>query len=240
MSCNYKKTMVLVGLLGAFLVFFWYAQNHIFIRSKPNNLLLDMNGSDEGFNSIKAYTLYYALFYLLFMNMRLIKEETPFIVARKSRSHLFFIRAASILESAGWFALTISAVNLGLTYLFVDHETMANHHFYKAKLLNGMALVLFYGWIGLLCKALEDRIHSFNIAVSVTYILVAFTFFSAEMMPWLPLPITDMRMYEGILIPQWNALEIMLVFARQLGLVIVFYLIGHVIFLKKDFIRHEN
>lgn len=238
MSCNYKKTMVLVGILCAFLVFFWYVQNSIYIRSKSDDILVDMNGSVQGFNSIRAYAVYYALFYLLFMNMRLIKEEAPFIVAHKSRSHLFFIRAASILESAGWFSLTISAVNLGLTYLFVDHETMADHHFYKATLLNGIALVLFYGWVGLLCKALEDRIHSFNIAVSATFILVALTYFFVKMVPWLP--ISDMRMYEGILVPEWDALEIMLVFARQLGLVIVFCLIGHVIFLEKDFIRHEN
>lgn len=242
MSCSYKKTMTLVGLLGIFMILFWYMQNSTFLYSNSdyivNHILLYMNGSIQGFASFRAYAVYYVLFYLLFMNMRLKKEMPPFIVSHENRSRFYALRTVSILVSSGWFAFTLSLVNLGLTYLAVGNSIMLSHHFYGVVLLNGIAIMLFYGWIGLLEKALEDYINSFNIAVLLTFVLVGLSYFFREIVPWSP--IKDMRVSEALLTHEWKFVDVFFVFFRELGFVVILYLLGSTIFIKKDFLGHEK
>lgn len=243
MSCSYKKTITLIVLFSMFLIIFWYIQNSTFLNSKSNytsnHILLNLNGSVQGFVSLLAYAVYYALFYLLFMNMRLKKERPAFIVTHITRSKFYRLRTVSILASSGWFAFTISSVNLGLTYLFVGNKTLSDHQFYLIILLNGVAIMFFYGWIGLLEKAIEDYINSFNVAVLLTFVLIGLSyFFLKNLVLWLP--IKDMRVSEALLTHEWNLVDVMFVFLRQMGFVVAIYLLGSTIFNKKDFIGNEK
>lgn len=238
MSYNCKRTLILCLIFGVFLIFFWYIQNHIFLSSKSKDILLDMNGSDQGFNSLRAYSIYYILFYLLFLNLRLNKETPSLIIAHHSRTQLFVRRTLSILISACLVGIELSIVNILLTLLFIPDKIISNPQFYLITLFNFLGITAFYWWIGLLCKGIEDLTSSFNIAVSITFILIGLCYFFIKSVPWLP--IDDLRIYDSFLTRQWDIKDFLLILARQVGLVVVFYILGHIVYKEKDFIKNDN
>lgn len=239
MNCSYRNTITLVaGFLGAFFILFWLMQNGKFINLDNKVVLLYMNGSLQGFNSLRAYAVYYVVLFLLFMNMRLRKERSTYIVLFKNRTEFYVKRSLSVLVSACLFSFTISMTNVFLTYLFVGPQAMVKNEFFTISLLNGLSMAFFYSWIGLLGKSLEDKTHSYSISVITTFIAVGLSYFLADKIPWVP--IKDMKIYEALLTNKWNSTDLLFVFIRQIGLVVTIFLLGLIIIKEKDFISNEK
>jgi hypothetical protein len=236
MNYNMNKSSLFVVIILFIFAFNWFMQNNGYIGLINEDILIYMNGSLQGFSSLRSFVVY-LLIYLLFMNLRTTKEETIFIIRSGGRKKLFNERTFSIFFSSILFATCFSLVNLLMTLLFIGNQRMILDNFYFITLLNWLGMVLFYWWIGMLEKTIEDKINSMNIAIIVTFILIALSYF-IKMPLWLP--IKDMHIYESVLTKRWSMLDVFLVYVRQFGLVIVFYLIGNLVFSEKDFIYHEK
>jgi len=237
MSYNYKKVSLIVLVSLIFFSFFWYMQNNIYLSHMNNQTLLNMNSSSQGFSSLRMFSLYYTMYFLLIVNIQVRNEEALFVVRQKNREKLFNKRTLQIFFTAGLFSLSFSVVNLLMTYIFVGNIHMIHDNFYRATLFNGMAVLLFYWSIGLLEKLIEDKFNSRNVAVLITFLLVASGFF-IKSIPWVP--IKDMVVYENLLTNTWNTLDLLKVYGRQFGLVIVLFLLGSIVFKEKDFLHHEK
>ncbi|WKB37051.1 WxPxxD family membrane protein [Terrilactibacillus sp. S3-3] len=154
-----KKTSLLVGLLGLFFIFFWYMQNagYIWVRPINRDILLAMNGSLQGFSSLRAFAVYYTLLFLLFSSMRMEKETPTSIILQKSRTDLYTKGSFNILVSALLFAFIFSIVNLGMSCLFIGNEKMITNHFYTITLLNSIGLIFSIGGLAYWKKRLSIK-----------------------------------------------------------------------------------
>ncbi|QTL52611.1 WxPxxD family membrane protein [Priestia aryabhattai] len=235
---NRRLFIVSFFLLSLFLAFFWVMQNSTFINTVQKDVLLYMNSSWQGFNSQRAYAVYYNLFFLLFMNIGLRKEEPSFVVLHKSRTDFYIRRSLSILISAFWFTFSISIINTLLTFIFIEHSLLMKESFYLITFLNGLTVFFFFSGIGLLEKVIEDKIRSYVLGVIITFILISSTYFLGDYLPWLP--IKDIRLYEGFLTGTWTFYDALLVYLKQIGLVGAISILGHIIFKEKDFIFYEK
>ena len=238
---NYSnKSLFIVSflLLTLFLAFFWVMQNSTFINTVHKDVLVYMNSSWQGFNSQRAYAIYYTLLFLLFMNLGLRKEEPSFVVLHKSRTDFYVKRSVHILMSAFCFSLSISIINILLTIIFIEHSLLMKERFYLITFLNEISIFFFFSWIGILEKIIEDKIHSYVLGVIVTFILISSTYFLRDYLPWLP--IKDIRLYEGFLTKTWDIYDALFVYLKQLGLLVAILILGHIIFKEKDIIFYEK
>jgi len=87
-------------------------------------------------------------------------------------------------------------------------------------------------------KIIEDKIHSYVLGVIVTFILISSTYFLRDYLPWLP--IKDIRLYEGLLTKTWDIYDALVVYLKQLGLLVAILILGHIIFKEKDIIFYEK
>ncbi|MGE1164472.1 WxPxxD family membrane protein [Peribacillus simplex] len=237
MNYIHKNFGLFVVLFMGFFSFFWLMQNNIYLNDTTrHNILIYMNGSEQGFSSLRMISLFYTLCFLLLTNIQ-VKGKIQFIVRGKSRSKLFAERTFYIFCMAGLFSFSFCFVNLVLTYILIGNELMIEGNFYLITLFNWIAMTLFYFWIGIFGKVIEDKLNSAHMATAIVFILIGLSYFM-DMIPWLP--IKDMRIYEGLLTNYWDAWDLIIVYARQLGLAIAFYLLGNMIYIEKDFNNYET
>lgn len=237
MKYKIKKYIILVLIVLLLFSILWYMQNDkFFISSLDDNILLIMNGSLQGYSSLRLLATL-SLVFLLFMNMLAIKEESSYLTRKADRVKLFKDRIANIFCSSLLFVGSFLIVNIAFTFIFIGHDIMSDYNFYLITFLNGVAMVFFYWWIGLLDKIIEDWFHSKNIPIVITFILVALSYF-IETPFWVP--IKDMRIYEGLLSGVLDFTNVSFIYIRQLGLVVILYIIGKMIFYEKDFIFYEK
>ncbi|MBT2259803.1 WxPxxD family membrane protein [Priestia megaterium] len=232
-----KRYLTSVLVLLIMFSILWYMQNSIYI-SHPNDqhILLIMNGSLQGYNSLRVLAIL-SLIFLLFMNMLTVKESSSFFIRYKYRLRLFHNRAMNIFCSSIIFVTSFLIVNVVFSLVYIGHDVMLESHFYLITFLNGIAMVLFYFWIGLLTKVLEDWLHSKNISVVIAFIIVMLIYF-IDLPFWVPFD--DMRIYEAMLSGLWTLADILFIYARQFGIVIILYVVGKIIFSDKDFIFYEK
>ncbi|NER40500.1 WxPxxD family membrane protein [Bacillus megaterium NBRC 15308 = ATCC 14581] len=91
-----KRYLTSVLVLLIMFSILWYMQNSIYI-SHPNDqhILLIMNGSLQGYNSLRVLAII-SLVFLLFMNMLTVKESASFFIRYKYRLRLFHNRTMNI------------------------------------------------------------------------------------------------------------------------------------------------
>ncbi|MGP7817836.1 WxPxxD family membrane protein [Niallia sp. 01092] len=236
MKYKLKKYVISVLIVLLFFSIIWYMQNDTFISSSNDNILLIMNGSLQGYSSLRVLTIL-SLVFLLFMNILAIKEETSYLTRKSDRVKLFHGHIANIFFSSLLFVGSFLIVNVVFTFIFIGNDIMLDHNFYIITFLNGVAMVFLYWWIGILDKILEDWFHSKNIAIVITFILVALSYF-IETPFWVP--IEDIRIYEMLLSDVWDFTILSFIYIRQLGLAIILYIVGKIIFNEKDFIFYER
>ncbi|MFE4525827.1 WxPxxD family membrane protein [Cytobacillus firmus] len=237
MNYNIKKYVTSALIIIILFSILWYMQNDkAFISSIRGNILLFMNGSLQGYSSQKVLVIL-TLFFLLFMNVHAIKESPSYLTRKADRTKIFNDRFINIFFSSILFVTSYQIVNILFTFIFLGNEIMSTTNFYLITLLNAIALIFFYCWVGLLNKLIEDWSNSRNITVVTTFVVVVISYY-LETAFWVP--IKDMRVYEGLLSGEWDLTDVCFVYIRQLGLVIVFYILGKMIFYDKDFIIYEK
>ncbi|PAF36239.1 hypothetical protein CHH58_13390 [Terribacillus saccharophilus] len=235
MKFDFKRYTLSTIIVLVIFLFNWYMQNHNNIYSQKEEILLMMNGSLQGFGSIRSIAIY-TLMFLLFMNSIIPKERSTYIV-RSNRSKLFNQRIGNILLTSAIFSTCFHIVNLLLTVLFIDNSILAANDFYLITVLNWVLMTVFYFWIGICTKLIEDKLNSANIAVILTFIIIALSYF-LDFSFWVP--ISDMRLYEILLLSDWTFVSVLILWLKQLGISLIFYLIGRPVFFEKDFILNEK
>lgn len=238
------KRWTLLIITITFFVIVWFIQgsNHFDIEIlKSVNLtvydvIVIMNNSAFGYSSIQAYSLFYTIPFIIFLNHFFLPENMVNVIRESNRDKLYFKKLIKITISAILFSSIHSGVNLLLSNIFFDQTLLREMHFTSASFFNILGLFLFYTTIGILFEMIRDLTNSVGISFFLTFALIGGLFFIEKLyltQSWGPLK--DLVIYNKLLEDVWTAKDLLFLYLRQSLIVIFFYLIGSFIYKRKDF-----
>lgn len=232
-----KKIFITLGVF-IFFSFIWFMQNKDTIHVPTFENLLWMNNTAYGYNSILALCVFYTIPFIIYFNLLFIPDRNVATVRGIKRNNLYIKILAKILVTSLFFSLIHMVVSLIFTYIFIDWSTLADSQFLIASLYNMLGVTLFYFSVGITYRGIYDLKNSSGIATLLTYLSIATMFFVSKLI--LPLemwsPVRDLVILSYMLEEKISSSGILFIYLKQIMSVILLYLIGSWLYIRKDFI----
>ncbi|AIM15977.1 MULTISPECIES: WxPxxD family membrane protein [Neobacillus] len=240
------KRSIIIIITILFFTIVWFVQNSnqrdIPILKSTNLSLYDviviMNNSAFGYSSIQAYTLFYTVPFIIFLNHFFLPENLINIIRGADRERLYLRRLTKIMIVALIFSFIHSGINLLFTSIFFDYSLLKEMNFIPTCLFNTLGLFLFYTSVGLMYELIKDISNSVGISFFLTILLISGLFFFEKLImnqTWGPLK--DLVIYNKMLEKKWTVTDLLYTYFRQFLIVGFFYLIGSFVYKRKDFIQ---
>ncbi|MBH0161833.1 WxPxxD family membrane protein [Fictibacillus sp. 26RED30] len=229
-----KRFIVSFAILLLFIVL-WFINNSRYLGFSTLESLIYMNNSAFGYNSFKAYALFYIIPFLFFLNFFLPLEK-PYTLVRLSRERHYFRVVGKVFLIAFMFSLSHMMINNLLTFLFIDVELLKEVRYFFISFVQMIGLVFYFSWIGIMYRIFYDFSNSFGLAIFATYLFVGILYsFGLLLIPenvWDPYK--DLNIFQSLLENKKTITDVFLSYIRLFALSVIFYLIGSPLFFKKD------
>ncbi|RLQ94884.1 WxPxxD family membrane protein [Falsibacillus albus] len=239
-----KRLCLLIGML-AFFTIVWVVQssnalsvNFIKVTHLPQDqIVLLLNNSAFGYSSIQAYTLFYAIPFLILFNHFFLPNQIEKIIRGQSRALLYRQRAIRVLFISFIFSMAHTIVNLALMPVYIEYTVLNELSFPMIAVLNTFGLFFFYSFIGLIYGVVEDVVKSSVFSLFVVMLLIGSLYFIDKLglnQAWGPLK--DLVIYTKYLEHEWTLGNVFYTYMRQVMMVIFMFMIGSAVYQRKDFI----
>jgi hypothetical protein len=239
-----KRSIIIITTI-LFFVIVWFVQSSnlrgISILKSANLTFYDvivlMNNSAFGYSSIQAYSLFYTIPFIIFLNHFFLPETLINVIRGTNRDRLYLRRLIEIMLVALAFSSIHAGVNLLFTNIFFEHSLLKEMHFTSASFFNIWGLFLYYTTIGLMYELFKDLSNSIGLSFFLTIVVIGGLFFFEKLymnQTWAPLK--DLVIYNKLLEKKWTGEDLLYTYFRQLLIVVFFYLIGSFVYKRKDFI----
>ncbi|MFG6497018.1 WxPxxD family membrane protein [Fictibacillus sp. UD] len=229
-----KRSIVSLAILFLFIVL-WFINNSRYMGFSTLESLIYMNNSAFGYNSFKAYALFYTIPFLFFLNFFL-PTEKPYTLVRISRERHYFKFVGKVFLTALLFTIGHMLINNLLTFLFMDVELLKEVRYFFISFVQMIGLVFYFFWIGILYRIFYDLSNSFGLAIFVTYLLVGVIYSLGLLIVPADIwdPFKDLDIFQSLLENKKTLTDVFLSYIRLFALGVTFYLVGSPLFLKKD------
>ncbi|WP_141603789.1 WxPxxD family membrane protein [Terrilactibacillus laevilacticus] len=231
------KKIFLILSLCIFFAFVWFMQNNVYIGDPTDRNLISMNNSAFGYSSLMAYMLFYPLPFLLLFNM-FYQADNIMVITRFPKRWIWYrLIIIKIMFLAFIYAGLHTLVNIFFTLIFFNIELLRQMHFFYIALANMFVLTLFFSSIGIINRLITDLINkSVGLSMFFSYMFIGILYFIEKLIfpstPWAPLK--DLALFYYLLNNEWNMMHFLLVFTRQVLIVVLLYLIGSWAISRKD------
>lgn len=241
MRFKLRKIGVIVAVLTFVYALLWWHLNEAYLGHSLSDVLVWMNGSGTGgYSSLLAYGTYYCLIFLIFSNIIVSNENVIEIARMKNRLSFIRLRNVEIIISSIIFSTIIIGINVIFTSMVLRPVYLIERGFYIASLFQYFAIILFYWWVGVLFQLIFDIFNNKVIALLSTFLLISALYFVGLIYVLVWTPLKDMMLYEQILASGSSNINLLIVYARQLILVVVLYNMSKKIFIEKDIFENEK
>ncbi|NIK13413.1 WxPxxD family membrane protein [Alkalibacillus almallahensis] len=231
-----KRLIVIVSMF-AFFVIVWFLQGKRYLSLPTPEALYWLNASAFGYNSIRAFCLFYSIPFIIFINHFFLSEDTFTIIRWFKREVLYRRIVIKTAISSIIFSIIHMLVNVVLTFTFLDWELILEAQFVLISFFSMIGLFLFFFWVGILYRLFYDLTNFKGSSMLFTCLFIGVLYFIGKLNvlggAWYPTK--DLVIFQMLLENKWETIDLILVYTRQIVIVIIFYLIASSIFLRKDF-----
>ncbi|WNB92539.1 WxPxxD family membrane protein [Bacillus sp. NEB1478] len=234
-----KRIISIFGII-LFFIIVWFITNSRYIGASTVQSLIIMNNSAFGYNSLKAFTLFYPVPFLFFLNYFFLFEKS-YTLIRQPREKLYIQFVFKILIMALLFSFIQMVINDLLSAIFMDSQLLADNQFFLISLLQMVVLTVYLVWMGIFYRWIYDVSNSSTLAIFVTYLFLGCLYFAGLLL--IPAnmwdPIKELNIFQPLLEQEKTLSAVWLTVGKQVMLAVMFYLVGSSIFLKKDILTND-